>query len=249
MKIEKGNRVKVEFTSESTTHFSGDEIKGFGVVDRCEDGYVFGRLECGKPFMCLESDCELLINPSLDFEHWFINQDFYTNMRFIHGDNLFSKDGDVYRVLPVQMAYQVWISRTKSLDNMEQCYIQIKKERDERQTQVLKLKEQLTKLGYSDQGGELMKPPLGDRPDFNLLGQYKSQVECLKVDLAGANERAQILLHKKNTMVDSLKSERDHLKKCVDGTFDIALNTNIFLPANNLYTVLERIRRALRGES
>lgn len=40
-----------------------------------------------------------------EFEKWFINQDFYTNMRFIHGDNLFSKDGDVYRVLPVQMTF------------------------------------------------------------------------------------------------------------------------------------------------
>lgn len=108
MKIEKGNRVKVEFTSESATQFSGDEIKGFGVVDRCEDGYVFGRLECGKPFMCSENDCELVIDSSLNFEHWFLNQDFYTNMRFIHGDNLFSKDGDVYRVLPVQMAYVVF---------------------------------------------------------------------------------------------------------------------------------------------
>ena len=217
MKIEKGSRVKVAFTSESATQFSGGEIKGFAVVDRCEDGYVFGRLECGKPFMCLESDCELLINPSLGFEHWFINQEFYTNMRFIHGDNLFSKDGDVYRVLPVQMAYQVWINRNESLNNMEQCYIQIKKERDEQQNHVLKLKEQLTKLGYTDQGGELMKPPLGDQPRFDLL--------------------------------ESLKSERDHLKKCVDGAFDIALNTNIFLPANSLYSVLERIKRALRGES
>lgn len=168
------------------------------------DGYVFTSHE---------SDCELVINPSLDFEHWFINQDFYINMRFIHGDNLFSKDGDVYRVLPVQMAYQVWISRTKSLDNMEQCYIQIKKERDDQQAQVMKLKEQLTKLGYTDKGGELMKPSLGDQPNFNLLDQYKSQVECLKVELAGANERAQILLHKKNTMVDSLKSEQSKIEQ------------------------------------
>jgi len=41
-----------------------------------------------------------------DFEKWFVAQDFYTNMRFIHGDKLFDKDGDIYRVLPVQMTYQ-----------------------------------------------------------------------------------------------------------------------------------------------
>ena len=43
-----------------------------------------------------------------DFEKWFKDQDFYTNMRFIHGDELFDKDGDVYRVLPVQMTYRGW---------------------------------------------------------------------------------------------------------------------------------------------
>lgn len=52
-----------------------------------------------------------------DFERWFEDQDFYTNMRFIHGDKLFDKDGDVYRVLPVQMAYQGWGSqRQRSKD-------------------------------------------------------------------------------------------------------------------------------------
>lgn len=121
-----------------------------------------------------------------EFEKWFKDQDFYTNMRFIHGDKLFDKDGDVYRVLPVQMTYLAWseqrqrskdefvaltqewhtkgwnarqgeiekleneLSTTKQvlgnvidmevakvdnlkaqLNNMEACYIQVKKERDE----------------------------------------------------------------------------------------------------------------------
>ncbi|MDR6628337.1 hypothetical protein J2X86_000325 [Acinetobacter lwoffii] len=52
-----------------------------------------------------------------DFEKWFEDQDFYTNMRFIHGDKLFDKDGDVYRVLPVQMTYQGWnTQRQRSKD-------------------------------------------------------------------------------------------------------------------------------------
>lgn len=52
-----------------------------------------------------------------DFERWFEDQDFYTNMRFIHGDKLFDKDGDVYRVLPVQMVYQGWSTqRQRSKD-------------------------------------------------------------------------------------------------------------------------------------
>ena len=96
-----------------------------------------------------------------DFEKWFEDQDFYTNMRFIHGDKMFDKDGDVYRVLPVQMTYQGWNTQRQrskgefiaitqewhtkgwnarqgeidelkaQLNNMEACYIGVKKERDE----------------------------------------------------------------------------------------------------------------------
>ncbi|WP_180172792.1 hypothetical protein [Acinetobacter sp. YH01025] len=63
-----------------------------------------------------------------DFEKWLEDQDFYTNMRFIHGDKLFDRDGDVYRVLPVQMAYQAWDYRKAQLNNMEACYIEKKKQ-------------------------------------------------------------------------------------------------------------------------
>jgi hypothetical protein len=96
-----------------------------------------------------------------DFEKWFEDQDFYTNMRFIHGDKLFDKDGDVYRVLPVQMVYQGWNTQRQrskdefvaltqewhtkgwnarqgeidelkaQLNNMEACYIEKKKRVDE----------------------------------------------------------------------------------------------------------------------
>lgn len=70
-----------------------------------------------------------------EFEKWFEDQDFYTNMRFIHGDRLFDKDGDIYRVLPVQIAYQGWNARQSEIDelkaqleNMEACYIEKKKQ-------------------------------------------------------------------------------------------------------------------------
>ena len=74
--------------------------------------------------------------PFTAFEVWFEDQDFYTNMRFIHGDKLFDRDGDVYRVLPVQMAYQAWDYRKAQLNNMEACYIEKKKERDELQNRL-----------------------------------------------------------------------------------------------------------------
>lgn len=99
-----------------------------------------------------------------DFEKWFEDQDFYTNMRFIHGDKLFDKDGDVYRVLPVQMTYLAWLvgraaiqemdeviklqdadlrkyekqieSLKEQLNNMEACYIEKKKELEDQQKRI-----------------------------------------------------------------------------------------------------------------
>ena len=108
-----------------------------------------------------------------EFEKWFEDQDFYTNMRFIHGDKLFDRDGGAYRVLPVQMTYQGWSSQRQrskdeffaltqewhtkgwnarqgeidqlkaQLNNMEACYIE-KKKQVEAVSQVLcELKESL----------------------------------------------------------------------------------------------------------
>lgn len=99
-----------------------------------------------------------------DFEKWFEGQDFYTNMRFIHGDKLFDKDGDVYRVLPVQMTYLAWLvgragiqemdrvikmqdadlrkyekqieGLKEQLNNMEACYIEKKKEVEDQQKRI-----------------------------------------------------------------------------------------------------------------
>ena len=55
-----GNSVKVDFVSESRTEFSGNRFTGHGVIDRLEDGYVFGRLDDGTPFMCSPSDVEVI---------------------------------------------------------------------------------------------------------------------------------------------------------------------------------------------
>lgn len=111
-----------------------------------------------------------------DFEKWFKDQDFYTNMRFIHGDKLFDRDGDVYRVLPVQMVYQGWNTQRQrskdefveltqewhtkgwnarqgeiddlkaQLNNMEACYIEKKKECEGLQGQLNKHSECIENL-------------------------------------------------------------------------------------------------------
>lgn len=117
--------------------------------------------------------------PFTAFEVWFEDQDFYTNMRFIHGDKLFDKDGGAYRVLPVQMTYLAWLvgragikemdqvikmqdadlrkyekqieSLKAQLNNMEACYIGKKKELDELQKTNISLEAGLRKNSKNKQ--------------------------------------------------------------------------------------------------
>jgi len=55
----------------------------------------------------------------INFEQWFRQQDFYTNMMFIYGNKLFDHDGDFYRVLAVHIAYQAWQDRQAELDKQQ----------------------------------------------------------------------------------------------------------------------------------
>lgn len=89
-----------------------------------------------------------------EFEKWFEDQDFYANMRFIHGDKLFDKDGDVYRVLPVHIAFESWFASActsidhihrlqrerdqlkTQLNNIEACYIEKKKQVEDQQKRI-----------------------------------------------------------------------------------------------------------------
>lgn len=47
------------------------------------------------------------------FKAWFESRDFHMNLVFIHGDRLFDRDGDVYRVLPVRIAYEAYLEVPK----------------------------------------------------------------------------------------------------------------------------------------
>ena len=67
--MNKGDRVKIDFVSESRTIYSGKRFTGYGVLDRVEDGRVYGRLDDGTPFMCLCADVEVV--GMSDFEKWF----------------------------------------------------------------------------------------------------------------------------------------------------------------------------------
>lgn len=61
-----GDRVKVDFIGESATIYSGKRFTGYGVLDRVEDGRVFGRLDDGAPFMCLCADVEVVEMSGID---------------------------------------------------------------------------------------------------------------------------------------------------------------------------------------
>lgn len=114
MKI--NDRVKVDFVSESSTEFSGKRFTGEGVVDRVEDGRVFGRLDGGTPFMCDLSDVTIIEQQDKrkECEAFFMNQPFYLQLRYILGDRLFDFDQGIgYRDLTVQIGYVCWCKGDK----------------------------------------------------------------------------------------------------------------------------------------
>lgn len=57
------------------------------------------------------------------FKEWFVSQYFYSNMRFVHGDALFDKDGDFFRILAVQIAWEAWQSRQSEFDSMTEALL------------------------------------------------------------------------------------------------------------------------------
>lgn len=150
-----------------------------------------------------------------DFEKWFAAQDFYTNMRFIHGDKLFDKDGDVYRILPVQMTYQGWSTQRQrskdefveltqewhtkgwnnrqgeidglktQLNNMETCYIEKKKELEDQQKRIDEVLEYLD--GESANRWGLWKEK-ADMLDQGASNAFEEAYWMVKKALRGAND-------------------------------------------------------------
>ena len=48
------------------------------------------------------------------------------------------------------------------------------------QAKIDGLKKQLTRLGYTDNGAKLMKPPLGKTPDFGLVSIQRDKIDELQ---------------------------------------------------------------------
>lgn len=106
--MKKGDRVKVDFISESRTEFSGKQFNGFGMLDRVEDRRVYGRLDDGMPFSCPCEDVEVIppVDLRKEFEPFFTKQLFFKTLKYQHGDRLFDFDQGIrYRNLTVQVGY------------------------------------------------------------------------------------------------------------------------------------------------
>lgn len=82
------------------------------------------------------------------------------------------------------------------------------------QSKVDQLKGQLIKLGFTDNGGQLMKPPLGNAPRFDLLDELRSSIENLvqkykhdahASNLFGDQDKARIYNRFANQLEDLLK--------------------------------------------
>ncbi|MBJ9958381.1 hypothetical protein [Acinetobacter courvalinii] len=63
--MRKGIHVKVNFSHVPDKGKRCIKFKGTGVIDRCEDGRVYGRLDDGRPFCCFISDVQILDEDTL----------------------------------------------------------------------------------------------------------------------------------------------------------------------------------------
>ncbi|WP_065994748.1 hypothetical protein [Acinetobacter defluvii] len=67
--LQVGQRVYVDYVSSSATEFSDKHVTGSAVIDRVEDGYVFGRLlSTDNPFMCNVGDVRVLPFDAVELE-------------------------------------------------------------------------------------------------------------------------------------------------------------------------------------
>lgn len=69
-----------------------------------------------------------------DFQEWIKTTPEYKTLVFQHGERLFIQRNGEFENLTVRLAYRVWGKQQVNIDqlnNMEQCYIQLKQEHNE----------------------------------------------------------------------------------------------------------------------
>lgn len=98
------------------------------------------------------------------------------------------------------------------------------------QAKIYGLKNQLSRIGYVDNGGQLMKPPVGNTPNFDLLDHKQAQIDDLQklVDGALFKMRQQSLM-----LREDMDGHKDPVELCQSEGVDMCVR------------ILEK---ALRGE-
>ena len=86
-----------------------------------------------------------------------------------------------YSFQPTRFAYSfflvAWQQRQTEVDELQKQLIEQVQRFNVQTQQIASLKWQLKRLGYTDNGGELMKPPIGDAPKFDLLDELQKRVD------------------------------------------------------------------------
>lgn len=79
------------------------------------------------------------------------------------------------------MNFNEWMGKQGNLALIHAncCRVAYEAGQNSMQVKVDSLKGQLIKLGFTDNGGQLMKPPLGNAPRFDLLDELRSSIEIL----------------------------------------------------------------------
>lgn len=79
-----------------------------------------------------------------------------------------------------------------------------------RQAKIDGLKDQLYRIGYVDNGGQLMKPPVGKTPDFDLLDAKQAKIDELQKRV---DEFEQAIKHLSDMSNKSISYEHDLFDK------------------------------------
>lgn len=155
-----GNRVHVDFLSENHTEFSGKKIEGEGVIDRAEDGYVYGRLDSGQTFMCSEADVVVINDDAeTEFKKWIEVSPEYQTLVFQHGERLFIRRNGQYEILSVRLARRLWAmieGHRFTINAMGEVLV----EKDNRIKEALSLIQAWNDQGYRDDAEQLINVDL-----------------------------------------------------------------------------------------
>lgn len=140
-----------------------------------------------------------------EFEKWFADQEFYTNMRFIHGDALFVKDGFVYRVLPVQMTYVAWSEKHVEYAELRQVSVALNTETINQRRYIVSKQSEIT---------QLKAQPIDQGQRFNDQSQKVRDLEfkCEGLEEQIAEALSEIEHYQKTGATDCIDSAEEALR-------------------------------------